>query len=166
MFQIARFEDALADSILKIRVNARREAQVFSRLVYGSGLNKSGVGEMLGDAKAAQRYASNVTELIVKTTDAGKPLIKTVENRLKVIAVSENSSVYNNERRLAIADKAERLGLVEVWDASLDMQTCDICAEMDGEEAVDGEFARGLVPGNVHASCRCTSHYIEKHLIH
>lgn len=164
--QIERFEGALADSILKIRIDARREAQEFSRLVHGGGLQKSGIGELLDDAKRAKRYAANASGLIVETTEHGKPLIKTIDNRLKTIAISESSGAYNEEHRLAVAERAEQLGLVEVWDASLDMRVCDVCADMDGTEAIDGEFPQGLVPGNVHAKCRCTSHFIERHLIH
>jgi len=118
------------------------------------------------DLHRARKYSSNVTRLIVETTDKGGPVIQRVDNRLVTIAITENSNAYNAEHRHAIIDRAQQLGLVEIWDAELDIQTCEHCASLDGSESIDGAFPGGATPGNVHGRCRCTSHFVRRSILH
>jgi hypothetical protein len=163
---IAALEQKLYGAIVGIRGAARASAFEFSYAHYGSYASPSGLPGSLEDISRAQKFSRNVTKLIYDTREEGGPLIKRIDNRLVTIGITENSSAYNAEHRQSIIDQAERLDLIEVWDATLDSRTCEHCEGLNGTEAVNGEFPGGVVPGQVHARCRCLSHFIRRRILH
>jgi len=163
---IAELERQLYGAIASVRVAARASAFDFSTRYFGDNLVPSGIPGRIVDLERAKRIARNVSKLALDTLNSGGPVIKRIDQRLTTIAVSENSQAYNAEHRNAVIDRAQQLGLTEVWDAELDSRTCQHCAGLDGTEAIDGEFPGGVVPGHVHGNCRCTSHFVRYSLLH
>jgi hypothetical protein len=85
------------------------------------------------------------------------------DHRLRRTAATEVPQAYSEEhagRADALAEEhrgaAWLVLLVKVWDATLDRKLCPVCANMDRRWAVvGGPFKGGLLPGAVHAHCRC-----------
>lgn len=122
-------------------------------------LRPIGLSESIQDARRAERFSGNLANLV--RAEAGDALaIDAIDNRLATIAITENASAFNAQRHIEAQYLAEKFGMVEIWDAQLDKRTCDECWRMDGQRAIVGAgFLGGLVPGLVHARCRCTSHF-------
>lgn len=126
------------------------------------GLRDSGIPGRLLDMDRAQRFSGNTSKLGLDVLGKGGDVVKRLDSRLIQIAVTENANAYNLEHRQTVIDTAAGLGLVEVWDATLDQRTCELCESMDGAITVDGIFPDSLVPGAVHPYCRCTSHFVRR----
>jgi hypothetical protein len=163
---IAALEAQLYPTLAGIRQAARGEAFAHATKYFGDRLEQSGIPGKLIDLNRSKLYAGNTGKLGLDTLGKGGPVIKRIDQRLIQLAVTENSNAYNLEHRNAVIDLADHAGLVEVWDAELDKRTCDTCASLDGSEALNGEFEGGLVPGNVHTNCRCTSHFVHRSILH
>lgn len=161
---IERLEVELYGAIANIRAIARASAFNYAATHF-PGVSPGGMSERLEDIRRAKLYAGNAGNLGRDVLREGGPVIKRLDNRLITIGITENSEAYNSEHRRAVLDVADRLDLIEVWDATLDSRTCEHCAGLDGTEAVDGEFPGGLVPGHVHGRCRCTSHFIRRRIL-
>lgn len=156
--EVARVLQAYAQGdILAIRQAARFAGANDMRLFW-SDVPGIGIAEQLEDLRRARIYSENLAALI--RSEAGAPgAIGAIDNRLATIAITENSEAFNAQRHVIANHIAERVGLVEVWDATNDKRTCDECWRMDGERAIVGiGFSGGRRPGSVHARCRCTSH--------
>jgi hypothetical protein len=127
--------------------------------IAGISLHEIGIHERIQDVTRAKRYSDNLA-LLVREEAGELGAIKAIDNRIATIAITENADAFNGQRKLIADSIAERLDLVEVWDAMNDKVTCDACWSMNGQRAVVGVgFAGGLRPGRVHARCRCTSHF-------
>lgn len=159
---IAALEWQLNQAIIGIRSAARASALQFSYAHFGAGIQPTGLAGAIEDARRAREYSGNLGTLGLDTLREGKPLIRALDNRLITIGITENSHAYNHEHRSAVINVAAKFNLIEVWDSTLDAGTCEVCWHMDGEEAIDGRFEHGLVPGGVHARCRCTSHFLRR----
>ncbi len=87
------------------------------------------------------------------------------DHRLRRTAATEVPQAYSEEHaaradQLATkhADAKWLVLLVKVWDATLDRKLCPVCRDMDRRWAVVGlKFKSGMLPGSVHAHCRCQS---------
>jgi hypothetical protein len=88
------------------------------------------------------------------TAEAAKAASGATAGSLRRTAVTESSEAFTSGRTAQA--KQLPLGLLKVWDATLDKRTCPVCDRADGtivgirESFPDGE------PGGVHAFCRCT----------
>lgn len=85
------------------------------------------------------------------------------DHRLRRIAATEVPQAYSEEHaaradQIAVqhADAKWLVLLVKCWDATLDRKLCAVCRDMNRRWAVVGtKFKGGLLPGSVHAHCRC-----------
>jgi hypothetical protein len=158
--------DDVYHGIASIRRAARAEGFRDMAAVWGD-VPGIGMAESIQDLRLANRYADRLGQLAIRSL--GEPgAIRAIDNRLATIAITENSTAFNAQRQVIAESIAERFDLVEIWDATLDQNTCPDCWGMNGEVAIVGAgFASGFQPGTVHARCRCTSHFERRsYLLH
>lgn len=118
-----------------------------------------GMAESITDVRRAERYSERFAQL-VRAKAGERNALAALDNRLATIGITENAEAFNAQRRASAEVIAERVGLIEIWDAVLDQRTCSECWRMNREQALVGRgFPGGLRPGQVHARCRCTSHF-------
>jgi hypothetical protein len=116
-----------------------------------------------GVAAALSKWASS-TERPSLATALGTATAQQ-DHRLRRLAATEVPQAYSEEHAARADQIAEQHAdakwlvlLVKVWDATLDRKVCAVCAGMNGRWAVVGlKFNGGLLPGSVHAHCRCQS---------
>lgn len=90
-----------------------------------------------------------------------RSMAKNLDGRLQRFAATENARAWNDEHLEATdtlsndySDLAKKLG--NIWDATLDADTCEICADHDGDVIQIGtDFDDDDEPGDVHPYCRC-----------
>lgn len=160
---ILALEHELYGAIASIRAIARSSAFDYASLYY-AGITPSGMSGRIEDIRRAKLYAGNAKDFAIDTLREGGPVIKRLDSRLVTIGITENANAYNAEHRQTVLDVADDLDLIEVWDAYMD--ACPVCWDLNGTEAIDGNFPSGATPGGVHARCRCTSHFIKRRILH
>lgn len=160
---LSRLQTQAYGAIVSIRQTAR-----FAGLSDVAGLIGFGrveLAETLADTSRAKRIAGNLAKHAGQKLSTGSSLVA-IDKRIELIAITENAQAFNEQRRNAVLDFAAKrdVRLVEIWDATLDKRTCEVCMGLDGSESIDGEgFDGGQVPGAVHPMCRCTSHFQRIH---
>lgn len=129
------------------------------------------------DAAASRRHAdefatgfmNSATRLLAQDGGERRSASLSVPARhIATLAATVTAEPFNDERRLVERETADRYAgtswlpaIVKIWDATLDVRTCDICLRMNGQVRPWGiSFADPLsrserVPASVHRRCRC-----------
>jgi len=122
------------------------------------------VGAPADDVATASDIARGYADAVTTTGPDIGTAIAANAWRLERIAATETSQAFNrsrlsNEERYWRDHRgADWLPLfVKVWDATLDKRVCATCKENNGSIRPIGFDWGGLLPGVVHANCRCTS---------
>jgi hypothetical protein len=99
-----------------------------------------------------QSYSERWYRNVVNATPAEAKAA--TQGSLARIATTETSESFNTGRAKYL-DKQPALGLLRVWDATLDKRGCPICAGADGTIVGANEPFPWGEPGAVHPMCRC-----------
>lgn len=159
-------ERATRDAIVVGRQRSRTIARRALAKQLGTKLPEAKVRTLREDlkraAKIAKRQAHDIAERAAAEEGSaverwGKALKKT-EWRVSMTGSSEPWDAATAERERAAESYARetKTVLYKRWNAEHDRQTCEECAQMDGEQVPVGElFSNGASPGGVHGLCRC-----------
>lgn len=107
----------------------------------------------------AASWATTATALVMSDTEPARApaaAARARAPRLDVIAATETSSAFNDERRRAFDDLSRSPlapELYKVWSAVLDRKTCALCFAKDGQVRGLHESFGATPP--VHPNCRC-----------
>ena len=119
--------------------------------------------EVVRDINRADLYSKSYAEQWLKKANAAEETVAKAAKAasaesigsLKRTAVTESSEAFSSGRAKYLRSSSS-LGLLRVWDATLDKRGCPICAEADGTIVGAREPFPFGEPGSVHPACRCS----------